>query len=66
MNGLTGDAEMLPYNPCDIAARTPSERLTQKKQHLESELKKVNAAIDALAKNPELTAALDTVALALG
>jgi hypothetical protein len=44
---------------------TPRERLQQKKMHLESELKHVNEALDALTAHPDIEKVFELVGLAL-
>ena len=56
--------------PCEVApkdvATTVNDRLTSKKLRLESELKDVNAALDALNANPEIARVLSLVGKAVG
>lgn len=56
---------MLPYNPVEVRAQTPTERLQAKREYLIKELAKVDAAIAALTDDPKLAQALDAVAVAL-
>lgn len=44
---------------------TPRDRLQQKKSHLESELKHVNDALDALTAHPDIEKVFELVGLAL-
>jgi hypothetical protein len=44
---------------------TPRNRLEQKKRHLESELKHVNEALDALTAHPDIEKVFELVGLAL-
>lgn len=64
MNGLIG-GECIPYNPSELQPAGPVDQLKSQKHHLEAQLAKVNAALDALNKNPEIADILQLVGKAL-
>ena len=60
-------AEVSDYSAQKMLRRpSTTEQLLQKKQHLEKELEKVNAAIAFLEKNPEFANGLHLISIALG
>jgi chaperonin cofactor prefoldin len=66
MNGLIPGAERMPYNPTDMLQPAgPVDQLRQRKSMMEAELAKVNAALEALDKNPEIADILQLVGKAL-
>jgi hypothetical protein len=57
--------QMLPSAQCELT-NTVTDRLTSEKRRLESKLADVNAALDALAANPEVAKVLTLVGKAVG
>lgn len=66
MNELIGgDAQCITYNTPYLQPAGPVDQLKNQKQLLETQLSKVNAALDALNKNPEIADILQLVGKAL-